>query len=310
MTPDLSIIILNYNTKKHTLEALASIEESYPKEVSSGEYEVIVTDNASPDGSLEAFRDYKKKTRIKVFHVVDNGGNIGFAAGNNKGISHAKGRYILFLNPDTLMYPKTLPECMAFMDSHPDAGACGCEVRIPSGGIDEASHRGFPTPWNAFTHFSGLEKIFPKSRLFAGYTMGYEDMTKVHTVPAVVGAFLFVRREAGEQIKWWCEDYFFYGEDIDFCYSLWEKGWKIYYLPQVHILHYGGVSSGIKKQSQHITTANVESKKIIQQHRFEAMRIFYNKHYRKKYPKIMTWIVMKGIDYLHKKNTSALHVST
>lgn len=303
---EISIIILNYNTKKITLEAIESIEKSYPKEVASGEYEVIVTDNASPDGSLEAFREYKKKTKIKSFSVVDNGGNIGFAAGNNKGIPLAKGRYILFLNPDTVMYPQTLSVCLSFMDSHPDAGACGCRVSLPTGGIDEASHRGFPTPWNAFTHFSGLEKLFPRSKLFAGYTQGWEDLTTVHTVPAIVGAFLFVRREAGEQIGWWDEDYFFYGEDLDFCFSLWEKGWKIYYLPQVKILHYGGVSSGIKKQSQNITTANIETKKMIQNHRFEAMRIFYKKHYSKKYPQIVTWFVMKGIDFLHKKNSPKL----
>src|SRR5687767_1571815 len=108
MTVDLSIIILNYNTKKITLEAISSIEKNYPGDVASGNYEVIVTDNASPDGSLAAFEEYKKKTKIKSFHVVDNGGNIGFAAGNNKGLPFAKGRYILFLNPDTVTYPKTL----------------------------------------------------------------------------------------------------------------------------------------------------------------------------------------------------------
>ncbi len=299
----LSIIILNYNTKKITIEAIESIEKSYPKEVKSGEYEVIVTDNASPDGSLEAFRAYKQKSKIKSFHVVDNGGNIGFAAGNNKGIPYAKGRYILFLNPDTVMYPVTLPRIISFMDSHEDAGACGCRVEIPDGGIDEASHRGFPTPWNALTHFSGLEKVFPKSKIFSGYTQGWEDLSTIHPVPAVVGAFLFVRREAGKQIGWWDEDYFFYGEDIDFCYSLWEKGWKIYYIPDVKILHYGGVSSGIKKQSQGITTANIQTKKLIQFHRFEAMKIFYKKHYQKKYPMIVSWAVFKGIDFLKKKNT-------
>ena len=118
---DLSIIILNYNTKQITLEAVQSIEKNYAKEVESGLYEVIVADNASPDGSLKAFQEYKKKSKIKSFHVIDNSGNIGFAAGNNKGLPYAKGRYVLFLNPDTIVYPKTLTHMIDFMDSHPDA---------------------------------------------------------------------------------------------------------------------------------------------------------------------------------------------
>src|SRR6266851_5559708 len=105
---DLSIIILNYNTKKVTLEAIESVEKNYQKEITSGSFEVIVADNASPDGSLGAFKEYKKKTKIKTFHVVDNGGNIGFGAGNNKGVPFANGRYVLFLNPDTISPAKTL----------------------------------------------------------------------------------------------------------------------------------------------------------------------------------------------------------
>lgn len=301
-TVDLSIIILSYNAKQIALEAIASIEKNYSKDVTSGNFEVIVTDNASPDNSLEAFREYKKKTAIKSFHVVDNGGNIGFAAGNNKGMPYATGRYILFLNPDTVVYPKTLTRMIEFMDSHPDAGAATCRVEIPSGGIDEASHRGFPTPWNGFTHFSGLEKLFPHSQIFAGYTRGWEDLSKIHTIPACVGAFLFVRREVGEKVQWWDEDYFFYGEDLQFCYNIWKAGYKIYYVPDVKILHYGGVSSGIKKGSQNITTANVEIKRKVQGWRFDAMRIFFKKNYSKTYPWIINWLVFKGIDYLHKKN--------
>lgn len=300
---DLSIIILNFNTKKITLEAIESVEKSNPKELADGTYELIVTDNASSDGSVEAFEAYKKKSKIKSFHIVNNGGNIGFAAGNNKGMPYAKGRYVLFLNPDTIMYPKTLPTLIDFMDSHPDAGACTCQVNTPSGKIDEASHRGFPTPWNALTHFSGLERIFPHSKLFAGYTQGWQDLSKTHTVPAIVGAFLFVRREAGEQIGWWNEDYFFYGEDLDFCYSLGEKGWKIYYVPEVHITHLGGVTSGLKKHTQSITTADLPRKKMLQYHRFEAMKIFYTKHYEKKYPKFVKWLVFTGVNYLHKKHS-------
>src|SRR5690348_11676865 len=142
----LSIIILNYNAKDYVLDAIQSIEKNYPKEVAHGEFQIIITDNASPDGSLESFKKYKKVSKIKLFDVVDNGGNIGFAAGNNKGIPYAQGKYILFLNPDTLVYPKTLTRMIEFMDNTPDAGASTCRVEIPNGNIDEASHRGFPTP--------------------------------------------------------------------------------------------------------------------------------------------------------------------
>lgn len=298
----LSIIIVNYNTKKLTLEAVESIENHYPEEVASGEFEVIVTDNASPDGSYEVFREYTKKTKIKSFHAVDNGGNIGFAAGNNKGISYATGRYILFLNPDTVVYPKTLTRLISFMEEHPKSGAVTCKVEIPNGEIDEASHRGFPTPWNAFTHFSKLERVFPKSKLFAGYVQGWKNFDEIHTVDAIVGAFMMVRREVGEAIGWWDEEYFFYGEDLQFCYNIRQKGYEIYYVPDVSILHYGGVASGIKKQSSAITTADIERKNIMQAHRFEAMRIFFKKNYQKKYPKAVHWLVHKGINILHKRN--------
>ncbi len=301
---DLSIVILNYNTKQLTLDAISSIEKNYPDEVKSEKYEVIVADNASPDDSHKAFEEYKKKSKIKSFHVVDNGGNIGFSKGNNNGLKYSQGRYVLFLNPDTVVYPKTLDKMVEFMDTHLGAGAATCKVEIPAGGIDDASHRGFPTPWNALTHFSGFEKLFPKSRIFAGYTQGFKDMNSVHEVDAISGAFLFVRREVGEQIGWWDEEYFFYGEDIQFCYNIKKAGYKIYYVPDVSILHYGGVSSGIKKQSHHITTADKEHRKIMQSHRFAAMRIFYKKNYQKRYPKFVSWIVNKGIDSLHKKHSS------
>ena len=303
---DISIIILNYNAKKLLLECIESIEKNYHAEVSSGRYEVIITDNASTDNSLEAVRKYKEKSKIKIFRIIDNGGNIGFAAGNNKGVLVSQGRYVLFLNPDTVVYPETLREMVKFMDSHPDAGAATCRLEIPSGQIDEASHRGFPTPWNAFCHFSGLEKRFPRSKMFAGYIQGWKDINKVHTVDAIVGAFMFVRREIGELCGWWDEDYAFYGEDIQFCYNIWQKGYKIYYVPFVGTLHYGGVSSGIKKQSQEITTANRETKIRVQGWRFDAMRIFYKKNYATKYPKPIGWLVNQGIDYMHRKNMPKL----
>lgn len=305
---DLSIIILSYNTKDITLDAIKSIEKNYPQDVASGNYEVIVTDNASPDNSYEAFKDYKKHTKIKSFHPVDNGGNIGFAAGNNKGLPYAKGRYILFLNPDTIVYPKTLTYMIEFMDAHPDAGGSSCKLINKDGAVDFNCHRGFPTPWNAFTFFSGLQRKYPQSRLFSGYTQGWKDLSTSHEVDSVEGAFLMVRREVGEKIGWWDEDYFFYGEDIQFCYDIKKLGYKVYYVGEVSIMHIGGASSGIKPKSQNVTTANVESKKRVQGWRFDAMRIFYKKNYKDVYPKPVHWVIHRGIDFMQSRALSKLRV--
>jgi GT2 family glycosyltransferase len=305
---DVSIIILSYNTKDITLDAIRSIEKHYPKEVSSGSYEVIVTDNASTDGSFAAFQEYKKHTKIKVFTPVDNGGNIGFSAGNNKGLPYATGRYILFLNPDTIVYPKTLIHMVDFMDTHPDAGASSCKLVNKDGSMDFNSHRGFPTPWNSFSYFSGLQRLFPKNPLFAGYTQGWKDMGSTHEVDAIVGAFLLVRREVGEKVGWWDEDYFFYGEDLQFCYDIKKLGYKIYYVGEVTIMHIGGAASGIKKKSQSVTTANLEGKTRVQDARFDAMRIFFRKNYSKKYPVIVQKTIYAGIDLLHRYALSRLKV--
>ncbi len=304
----LSIIILSYNTKQITLDAIASIEKNYPEEVMSGKFEVIVTDNDSPDRSIDAFREYKKQTKIKSFHPVDNGGNIGFAAGNNKGIPYVKGSYVLFLNPDTIVYPKTLTYMLDFMEKHPDAGAASCKLINKDGEIDFNCHRGFPTPWNAFCFFSGLQKMFPKSKLFAGYTQGWKDLHTTHEIDALEGAFMLMPYEVGKKVGWWDEDYFFYGEDIQFCYDIKKLGYKIYYVGEVSIMHIGGASSGIKPKAQNVTTANVEGKKRVQTARFEAMRIFFKKNYSKKYPALFQWIVFKGIDYLNKRALARLTI--
>jgi GT2 family glycosyltransferase len=305
---DLSIIILSYNTKQITLEAIESIEKNYPKEVADGTYEVIVCDNSSTDGSLEAFKEYKKKSKIKTFHAIDNGGNIGFSAGNNKGVPLAKGRYVLFLNPDTIVYPKTLTHMVEFMDAHPDAGAASCKLINKDGALDFNCHRGFPTPWASFCYFSGFQRIFPHSKFFAGYTQGWKNLKTTHEVDAIEGAFMIMPVEIGEKVGWWDDDYFFYGEDLQFCYDIRKLGYKIYYVGEVSIMHIGGAASGIKKKSQNITTANVEIKRKLQKARFDAMKIFYRKNYENSYPAIVKWIMFSGINYLEKKTLARLKV--
>ncbi len=266
---------------------------SIGENISAGiKHEVIVVDNASADNSsVMVAKDFPK---IKL---IANNQNFGFSKANNQGIKKTdKSRYVLFLNPDTLLEKGTIEEMIKFMDQNTDAGAATCRVVMSNGQIDDATHRGFPTPWNAFTHFSGISKIFPSSKLLNGYYLGWKDIEKVHEIDALAGAFMLVRRVAGEEVKWWDEDYFFYGEDIDFCFMLRAAGWKIYYVPTVSIFHYKGASSGIKEVSKQISTATRETKIRITKSRFNAMNIFYKKHYSKKYPKFITGLVRLGIN--------------
>jgi GT2 family glycosyltransferase len=284
---DVSIIIVSYNTRGVLLDCLKSIYQN-AGEVS---FEVIVVDNASKDGT----EDEITKLKYPNFTYIQNKQNLGFSKANNAGIKKSKGRYVLFLNPDTKLYKDTFPEMVNFMDKTKDCAAATCKVLLPNGKIDDASHRGFPTPWNSFTHFSGLAKIFPKSKIFNGYNLGNLDLAKIHEIDVLAGAFMMVGRQAGEKVGWWDEDYFFYGEDIDFCYMLKQNGWKIYYVPTCSILHLKGVSGGLKKVSKEITTADKETKKRASKARFAAMRIFYKKHYEDKYPWILTRLVYLGI---------------
>jgi len=288
-TIDVSIIIVSFNTRNLTLDSIRSIEKTVKKST----YEIIVVDNNSSDGSVEEIEELCKD--IPELTLIKNKENVGFSRANNIGIKKSHGRYVLFLNSDTIVYEKTIDGMVTFMDENPDCGASTCFLRMPSGALDDASHRGFPTPWRAFSHFSGLSKIFSKSKLFSGYSMTYVDITKTHEIDALAGAFMLVARSAGEEIGWWDEDYFFYGEDLDFSYRLKQRGWKIYFMPDYEILHYKGASGGIKNQSKGITTADKKTKMKAQEERFRAMKLFYNKNYKNKYPKVVRNMVFWGI---------------
>ena len=294
--PELSIIILNYNTKQLVLDAVASIEKNYPKEVSNGTFEVIVADNASSDGSITALQTYRKTSKIKTLQIVDNGENLGFSQGNNRGVTVSKGKYILFLNPDTVVHDGTLTYLLEFSKKHPKAGAVSCKLLNKDGEFDFNCHRGFPTPWNAFCYFSGLQSMFPKSRFFAGYTQGWKDINTTHEVDAVEGAFLLIPREVGEKVCWFDEDYFFYGEDLQLCFDIKKAGYNIYYVGEVSIMHIGGASSGIKKKTKDMTIATDANKRKVQEARFEAMKLFYNKNYKDTYPQWLQWLIFWGID--------------
>ena len=293
---DLSIVILNYNSKNFTLDCIDSIKKYYKNKIADKKYEIFVVDNASTDGSRQVFE------KIKDITFIYNSNNLGFSKGNNTAVHKTEGRYVLFLNPDTIVYKDTLSKMVDFMDTQKQAGAATCKVLMGNGEIDDATHRGFPTPWNSLMYFSGLAKLFPKSKIFNGYQMGWLDMDKTHEIDALAGAFMMVRRQAGEEVGWWDEDYFFYGEDLDFCYLLKEKGWKIYYVASASAFHHKGVSGGIRKESQNISTADRKTKIMVTNWRYRAMKIFYDKHYKQKYPLFVDWIIKGAIEFKRLKS--------
>lgn len=284
---DLSIIIVSYNTSQLTIECVDSIVRTV-KKIS---YEMIVVDNNSHDNSVSML----KKLNFKHLTIIRNKENYGFSKANNIGIKESSGRYVLFLNSDTVVHDETLDGMVEFMDAHTQVGAATCQLLLPDGGIDDASHRGFPTPLRSLFHFSGIAKVFSRSQFINGYHLGWKDLDKTHEIESLAGAFMMVRREAGEKLNWWDEDFFWYGEDLDFCYRLRQNGWHIFYVPEFSILHYKGASGGIKKSTQDITKADKKTKLLAMNARFDAMRIFYYKHYKHKYPSFVNFLVLYGI---------------
>jgi GT2 family glycosyltransferase len=285
---DLSIIIVSYNTADLTLACIESITKTIKKH----SYEIIVVDNDSKDNSVAQIRGLHEDRII----VIENIENYGFSKANNIGVKKSSGRYVLFLNSDTVVHGGTIDGMIEFMDGHERAGAATCRLEMPNGKLDDASHRGFPTPLRSLFHFSGIAGLFPNSIFFNGYHLGWQQPDREHEIESLAGAFMITRRTAGDEVGWWDEEYFWYGEDIDFCYRLKLKGWQIFYVPQYSILHYKGASGGLKKESQQITKANTETKLRATNARFEAMKIFYRKHYTSRYPKFLTQFVFLGID--------------
>lgn len=291
----LSIIIVSYNTREVIQECLESIELYYNDWLKKKSLEVIVVDNASIDGSDAHIREHFPWAEILLLKE-----NSGFAKANNKGIEKTTGKYILFLNPDTKLFANSLSPVLDYMEAHPEVGIATAKVLLPSGQLDDACHRGFPTPWRALTHFSGMATLFSSSQFINGYHLGYKNLDRPHEIDACAGAFLLIRRTVGDEVGWFDEGYFWYGEDLDVCFRVKQKGHKIMFIPMATVFHYKGAASGIKKHSQHLSKIDEQTRKKITKARFEVMRTFYRKHYATIYPKWLTNLVFTGIDLKQK----------
>ncbi|MFN0094469.1 MAG: glycosyltransferase family 2 protein [Dehalococcoidia bacterium] len=289
----LTVVILNYNTAGLLRQCLQSLRA--PQGVA---FKTIVVDNASSDDSCAIVRE-----EFPSVQLIASPSNIGFSAGNNLALPYLEGRYVLFLNADTEVFPGTFGEMVRFLDANPDAAIASCRVDLKRGGLDKDCHRGFPTPWAAFTHFTGMNKAFPRSALFNRYYLGHLDLGVPHEVDAVVGAFLVLRREAAAEVGFWDEDFFFYGEDLDLCYRYKQAGWKVMFNPACSIVHYKGASSGFRKESADVTQAKYETRLRIARESIRAMRLFYTKHYSRTYPRPVREAVFFGLRLLEWKRT-------
>jgi len=268
----LSIIILSFNTKDLTLGCI----DSLMRVKGEVKFEIIVVDNGSTDGSVAALR---KRKDIKL---IENKENLGFAGGNNSASKFSRGEYVLFLNSDTEVYKNTLKETVKYMDENRNIGALTCKTVLPDGSLDRDARRSFPTPWVSITHFSGLDKIFPKSRLFSRYWYGYKSAEEIQDVDALQGAFFLTRREVLNEVGWFSEDYFLDGEDIDLSWKVKNTGKRVVYFPKVSILHIKKASK--KKRSLKSKMAGVNS-----------MEIFYKKHMWERYSLFLNLIVVGAI---------------
>ena len=262
---DLSVIILNYNTRDILRRCLASVFASH----TDFKFEVLVADNGSADGSQEMV-----KSQFPQAKLTENGKNVGFSKGNNAAIGQSSGRYVLLLNSDTEVRPNTLDLCVKRMEADKDIGILGCKVLLPDGSLDKACRRKFPNPWNSFLRLFGL-------RRFSNYNINSPVNQEVE-IDAVTGAFLMIRREAMDKVGLLDEDYFMYGEDLDWCWQVKHTGFKVLYYPQAEITHY-----------KYSSSQSIPFFIIRQAH--DAMKIFYRKHYADKYPWVFNQLVYLGI---------------
>lgn len=265
----LSIVIVNYNVRYFLEQCLHAVK----KAITGLDAEVFVVDNNSVDGSVEMLQE-----RFPEFITIANKENTGFSIANNQAMRLAKGEYILLLNPDTLVEDDTFLKVVQFMDEHPDAGGLGVKMVDGKGKFLPESKRGLPTPIVAFYKIFGLSRIFPKSRIFGKYHLGFLDNEQTHQVDILSGAFMLLRKTTLEKTGLLDETFFMYGEDIDLSYRIIKAGFKNYYFPETRIIHYKGEST--KKGSLNYVVVF-----------YNAMVIFAKKHFSAKNARMFSILI-------------------
>ncbi len=270
---DLSVIIVNYNTKELTEQTIQAVFDTTHKI----EYEIIVADNSSKKEKSYSSDD----SRVTVISDVENKG-FGYAC--NIGAKKAVGRYLLFLNSDTLMQPDTLDKSVAYMNEHRDIGCLGIRTLLRDGTLDHGCKRGFPTPLNAFCYVTKLDRLFPQSKKMGGYRMSYIDEHTTCEVDSVSGAFMLIPSDVWQKSGGFDESIFMYGEDIDLCYRIKQSGLKVVYYAEGLMIHLKG-QSGLKTKDPAVI-----------RHFRDGITIFYDKYYKDKYNFFVTFLMHCGLN--------------
>lgn len=271
---DLSILIVNYRTYSLTKQTIDSVLET----VNDIDYEVIVVDNNSDDGSLEKLiQDFKEYSLVKF---IKNKNNDGFAVANNIAFKESKGEYVLLLNSDVIVKKRTINESLNYIRSNKNIGILGCKVVLPDGKLDKACKRSFPTFEVSFYRLTGLSKLFPNSKRFNQYNLSYLDENGIYPVDCVVGAFMLINSKVMAECNGFDESYFMYGEDIDLCFEVKKLGYCVCYFGAYEIVHYKGASG--------------KNERLLYEFH-KSMEIFYDKHYKESDSYLVNLLTYLGI---------------
>lgn len=273
---DIGIVIVNYNVRHFLIQCLQSIRQSSLGKLT---LELWVVDNASVDGSCGVLKKDFPEVRL-----IENAENVGFSKANNQAIEQMQSRYVLLLNPDTILEADTLKKCFDYMEQHKKVGALGVRMIDGNGAFLPESKRAIPNLWNSFCKLTYISKLFPKSKIFSGYNLGYIPEFETAEVEILCGAFMFIRGDVLAKTGLLDERFFMYGEDIDLSYRILSSGHSIVYFPETTIIHFKGEST--KKASlQYVRTF------------YGAMSLYVNKHYTGRKSKIFRWFILIAIQF-------------
>jgi GT2 family glycosyltransferase len=294
----LTIIIVSYNVKYFLEQCLFSVIAASEKVGGIGrDVEVLVIDNASGDDTIEYLA-----SRFPAVRFIANQENAGFSRANSLALQQARGEFILFLNPDTILSESTLANCIEYARSGERVGAIGVRMVDGSGNFLPESKRGFPTPWRSFCKLTGLTSLLPHSKLFAAYQQGHLNERGVHPIEVVAGAFMMVSKRVLQETGGFDERFFMYAEDIDLSKRIYDAGFQNYYLGNLPIIHFKGESTSKDKQYVQMF--------------YDAMKLYLEKHYRGKRSALSLMLMKSGIGMrslisgvrVNRKNENAVEV--